>query len=139
MEHQKDIDIKQCTKCQLFKTINNFAYINKSKNKINPKCKSCINDYQQIWIQSESGRKSVNKCRLKSKYNLSIEEYNEMLEEQNYHCKICPSDLNLVIDHDHKTGQVRGVLCDTCNRTLGLFKDDVEILLRAINYLKDKI
>jgi len=75
----------------------------------------------------------------KRKYGLLHEDWLKMWESQNGKCLICgkssikPSDLR--IDHDHKTGKVRGLLCHNCNSGLGFFKDDPKIMIRAIEYL----
>lgn len=77
---------------------------------------------------------------LKRKYGISLEEYNIRLEEQDFSCLICNGeeiDRQLAVDHDHKTGKVRGLLCGSCNRALGLFKDSPELMEKAINYLKE--
>lgn len=86
-------------------------------------------------------------CKLRS-YGLTIQNYNEMLESQNNCCAICSSldtrtkrsahltDSYYVVDHDHKTGLVRGLLCGHCNTALGLFNDSVENLRKAIEYLE---
>jgi hypothetical protein len=61
-----------------------------------------------------------------------------MLYKQGGKCGICGSVSNgkrLAIDHDHETGRVRGLLCQQCNTALGLFKDQVELLKKAIDYL----
>lgn len=73
-------------------------------------------------------------------FGINIQEYNKMLLAQNYSCKIClthQSDLKkqLSVDHCHKTGKIRGLLCNLCNTGLGKFKDDVDIMINAINYL----
>ena len=78
--------------------------------------------------------------RLKNKFSITLEYFNELLEAQNYRCKICNTDVprgrgNFHIDHDHLTGKVRGLLCNCCNVGLGMFKDDEEILLKAAAYL----
>lgn len=83
---------------------------------------------------------------LKYKYKLTIEEYNKMLEKQDNVCAICLLDeqgLNnsgkkkrLAIDHNHETGEVRGLLCTKCNMALGRFDDSIEKIERALNYLK---
>jgi hypothetical protein len=75
-------------------------------------------------------------------HNLSTEQYEEMLRVQNGKCAICKGNetrkfwKNLCIDHDHKTGKVRGLLCHHCNTMLGNVKDNPEILQSAIEYLK---
>lgn len=76
---------------------------------------------------------------------MSEEDYNAMLELQEDACAICrePETLKrddgseqlLAVDHDHKTGRVRGLLCARCNTALGLLRDDVKAIERAIEYL----
>jgi len=74
-------------------------------------------------------------------YGLDLKDYQKLLEAQNHKCAICGSPppnnrkTRLSIDHCHKTGKVRGLLCDRCNRSIGLLKDDVSILKKAIEYL----
>lgn len=78
-------------------------------------------------------------------YGLTIKEYLDLAEKQNFVCCICGKENFamgechsgvLVVDHNHKTGQIRGLLCHNCNRALGLFQDDIEKLKQAISYLK---
>jgi len=69
---------------------------------------------------------------------MSYDEYNKMFEKQKHLCAICGErELKrlLSIDHDHKTNKVRGLLCGKCNQGLGLFRDNVELLKKAIKYL----
>ena len=68
---------------------------------------------------------------------MSLEDYERLLKEQNYKCLICDKKKKLYVDHCHKTGKVRGLLCDLCNRGIGLFKEDVNSLSRAINFLNE--
>ena len=74
------------------------------------------------------------------RYGLTIEQYDQMLFEQSYVCAIChkPCSKALAVDHDHKTGAVRGLLCMNCNHGLGKFKDDPNLLMAAIKYLQDQ-
>lgn len=81
---------------------------------------------------------------LKRNYDTSQIEYQRLEKEQGGKCKICGGDgflmrehhfKRLVVDHDHKTGRVRGLLCHNCNRGLGLFKDSPDFLKNAIEYL----
>lgn len=81
---------------------------------------------------------------LRRNYDITVEQYQKMLTEQNSKCKICNKPgfkikeshkLLLVVDHCHKTGKVRGLLCHNCNRALGLLQDSVTNLENAIQYL----
>jgi len=74
-------------------------------------------------------------------YGLTGSEYEELAAYQNWVCAICGKKEtskrgNLAVDHDHKTGKVRGLLCHKCNSGLGSFGDSPELLKSAINYLK---
>lgn len=77
---------------------------------------------------------------LRKKYGISAQDFDEMVERQGGCCAICrkpPSGRwgQLVVDHSHSTGQVRGLLCNQCNSALGFLKDDPETLDRAIRYM----
>ena len=93
------------------------------------------------WFAADPSRQ-INK-RIKRTIGLgqlSIEVYEQMLKEQNHQCAICGSSPNgkrLVIDHDHDSGHLRGLLCEKCNLGLGLFRDNIFILELAAQYLKD--
>lgn len=81
--------------------------------------------------------------RLYRKYNMTIDDYNQMFDNQEGKCKICGTHKlelkrRLSVDHCHKTGKIRGLLCSNCNHGLGSFKDSVSFLENAINYLKSK-
>lgn len=83
--------------------------------------------------------------RLKRTYGITLAEYREMFNKQNGVCFICGNpetnsqrrDNNLSVDHNHITGKVRKLLCSNCNRGLGEFNDNIIIMERAIQYLKD--
>ena len=70
-------------------------------------------------------------------YNLSLDDFNDLLESQNHRCAICGKAFvhTPFVDHDHATGQVRGLLCRHCNVILGMAGDSCEILKNAFNYL----
>lgn len=78
-------------------------------------------------------------------YGISLDFYKEMLEKQNNCCGICGNTFSgarytermACVDHDHATGEVRGILCNACNRGLGYFRDNEEYLENAIKYLKE--
>lgn len=78
----------------------------------------------------------------KKKYGITLEDYNIMFSNQNGCCKICGTHQSelpkaLAVDHCHKTNNVRGLLCQTCNTSLGGFKDNIDLLQNAIDYLKN--
>ena len=108
--------------------------------------------YQNNPIVRETAlnRRKKNKEKTKfydiqKKYDLSKEEYCQMLEKQKHSCAICLTHVEniekktLCVDHCHKTGKVRGLLCGPCNRALGLFCDDKKTLLSSIKYLENKL
>ena len=86
--------------------------------------------------------KWAKNSHLKRKYNITLLDFDNLLKEQSFLCKICLTDLTklstnkVVVDHCHTSGKVRGVLCSMCNFGLGHFKDNPQSLENAINYLK---
>lgn len=84
----------------------------------------------------------ARKSQLKCSYGITPEDYDRMLLEQNNSCAICNTKKPtgkwkvFAVDHDHNTGKVRGLLCNECNRGIGLLKDSLTILSSACNYLE---
>jgi hypothetical protein len=97
---------------------------------------------------NKDSRRRANRKTTASRYGLTVDQYEEMYEAQGGKCAICEQAETslgnngeikmLAIDHDHETGKVRGLLCNNCNRAIGLLKDDVEVLLNAVAYLRFK-
>lgn len=78
--------------------------------------------------------------QLRRSYNITLVEYNTMLEKQDHRCAACGLHENdtrrrLCVDHNHDTGEIRGLLCDRCNMALGLLDDDVLRLQHLVEYL----
>lgn len=73
---------------------------------------------------------------LKRKYGLTLEDFDRLLLAQSNSCAICFIETKLVVDHNHETGEIRGLLCNDCNRNLIAQRNDPEIFLRAAEYLK---
>jgi hypothetical protein len=113
-----------------------------------PTCRSCDNK-KNLDRYHNKGGKQKQKTRAQrynlKKYGLSVEEYNEMVLAQDGKCKICLSTdshrtntkYNLFVDHCHKTGKIRGLLCHHCNAALGHMRDSKDVLERAIRYLDE--
>ena len=72
------------------------------------------------------------------KYGITLEQKIDLLKQQNYQCLICKKiiDESGAVDHNHETGEIRGILCINCNTGLGNFQDNFELLQRAVSYLK---
>jgi len=79
------------------------------------------------------------RLKLKKKFGITLEQYNDLLQKVGGKCPICNNidKVRLSVDHDHKTGRVRGLLCSRCNRALGYVNDDVDRLTKLIEYLKN--
>jgi len=91
--------------------------------------------------------------KLRAKYGISIQEYNELFEKQGGRCAICgqketktqsrgkgliPTIDSLQVDHDHETGKIRGLLCYRCNTGIGKLFDNPRLLRKAADYLDSK-
>jgi hypothetical protein len=83
----------------------------------------------------------VRRVNLRAKWGITLQQLNQMFAKQNNKCAICDSALSMgmgkhAIDHDHKTDKIRQILCFRCNLILGHCKDSIDILLKAVEYLK---
>lgn len=89
----------------------------------------------------EKFKKKKMKYRLKKKYGITLLEYNSILFRQSGVCAICGNmeigGKRLSVDHDHNSGNIRGLLCQSCNAGLGLFKENINSLGAAISYLME--
>ena len=94
----------------------------------------------KIIASPERTVKRRRKNGLLLKFGINNDQYEAMLEEQNHLCLICNSKDDcgrmLAVDHCHTTGRVRGLLCTNCNTALGLFGDKIELLQKALEYIK---
>lgn len=91
--------------------------------------------------QVEKNPKIEKRDQVKKLYGISLEEYEQRFEAQKGLCGICQKEMKLGkqshLDHNHKTGKIRGFLCTQCNSGLGFFKDDFLILEDALEYLEN--
>lgn len=160
---------KTCTKCKLEKPLSEFHKDKSEKDGYTFRCKDCRNNYynqyylnnpekaveknkkqkenRKNFYKSEKGVESSRKAHLKRMYGITLDDYNKILKDQNYCCAICEGfethDKHgvLAVDHNHTTGEVRGLLCYKCNTGLGSYNDDINLFNKAIKYLEkyDKI
>jgi len=113
-------------------------------------CRNCSAVFRpaspsQLYCSDSCAADGKTSAYLLRSYGITYGQYKDMLDSQDHKCKLCSGEgfvmkdchaIKLVVDHCHKDGHVRGLLCHNCNRALGLMQDSVESLERAINYLK---
>jgi hypothetical protein len=107
----------------------------------NRNCVDCTNNGARRWQKDnpEKLKEVWRRSNLKKKFDLTAEQYESMLKNQNGVCAICekpPGKRRLAVDHDHKTGAVRALLCSNCNHVLGNGLDNPDILRKAAEYLE---
>jgi hypothetical protein len=134
---------KLCPHCNITKNVENF-YLNNGKH--SSWCKPCtISQSKKNAKKNPEKRKEQDKkYYLKKAFNLSVNEYDALLEKQNGVCAICKKveirkNSRLSVDHCHNSNIIRGLLCRTCNLGLGYFYDDTNLLNNAISYLQKNL
>lgn len=93
----------------------------------------------KIWRQSEKGKQSTRKNHLWVMYRLTLDQYDKLFEFQNGRCAGCnrqPGLRRLAVDHCHSTGEIRGLLCWSCNNGLAFYDDDADRLQKLAGYLR---
>lgn len=143
--------MKKCSVCKLEKDFSEFYNYKAKKDGKSYRCKSCDDSARKKWASANplKAKQSARERQLKHKYGIDFEEYSRLLKEQDGCCAICkedrnrtsgdnPEKWNYAVDHDHSTGKVRGLLCNQCNRGLGMFKDEPELLEKALQYLRSR-
>jgi hypothetical protein len=96
--------------------------------------RTLMNAKSRAWARRHPER--IQTTRLRYRYGVSPEEIRAKLNAQSGFCAICRAEVATDIDHNHAKKKVRGILCGECNRGLGLFKENIPRLLRAVEYLK---
>jgi len=115
---------KICTKCKVRQPVSKFYKNKATKDGLCSWCSACKAKYQRE--NPEVSRKSNKKSKLKQKYGLTIARKQEMYANQNGKCLLCDklkTYEDMVVDHDHQLGYVRGLLCRHCNTSLGWFEN----------------
>lgn len=127
-----------CPKCDKEKDIEEF---NKDKHTgfgVSIYCKSCVKEKSANRYKNH--KRAHKNTQLKNSFGITIDDYESILSGQKGQCCICKVEPEkskmLSVDHCHKTGRVRGLLCSKCNCGLGQFNDDAKLLEKAIEYLR---
>lgn len=150
-------ETKICFKCKASKSHSEYSYCKDGKDALQSYCKDCcaktISDYRdngdrkaraavrnKAWRKNNPERIKLLELRSRTKkFGINPEAYERMVVSQGGVCAICrtlPNSMGLAIDHNHKTGKVRGLLCGRCNPGIGMFQDNIELLKSAIEYLE---
>lgn len=147
-------DSKRCPKCHTTKPRSEFHKDSRNKGGLCTYCKECNKAKSRAWTKANPEKlKARNAQRvydgeyrayqLRYKYGISMADYDALFAAQGGVCAICKraeagrtGHRNLVVDHCHTSNRVRGLLCHSCNRALGLFQDSEEALEEALAYLR---
>lgn len=134
--------VKKCPCCNETKSLDDY-YVVSGKNRPQSKCKECTKTDANIYRKENLEKKATvaRKYHLNKKYGLTVEQYDEMLEKQNHRCAVCNKHeddvkTRLAVDHNHITGEIRGLLCTYCNhRIVGRHRDGA-LLRRIADYIE---
>lgn len=149
--------MKTCTRCKIEKDLNSFPRYYKDSTIVLPACRECRR-LCQIKYREKNPEKTISysvkyqkqnkqavkaairRHRLKKKFGITVEQYEDKLMEQNGVCaickKVCKSGRLLAVDHNHSTNKNRGLLCANCNIGIGHLQEDFDIIQSAVEYLK---
>ena len=150
---------KTCRKCDTAKPVEGFSKRSASPDGLAPHCKPCVKKYQRgyyianqdkflQWSReqrvglTDEQRVRYRRSQREKLYGLEPGQYEDMLGAQLYRCAICGTHTDdcarqLAVDHDHDTGEVRGLLCGSCNAAIGLMREDSFVFESAMAYLSN--
>ena len=141
--------MKKCTKCNEPKEESNFRVRGNGYHSWCKECESKASNSRytpkerksKVLKSNEEVKVAAKRRMLKYRYNITLEEYEEMYIKQNKKCAICKDNYELgghkglFVDHDHETMKVRGLLCRKCNSAIGQLNESRDILIEAVKYL----
>jgi hypothetical protein len=159
---------KACKKCGVVKSLDEFYQASGTKDGHRGECISCAKVVRRSWYEANreksianvkqwqqdnasrlseyrrqynarpERKRAMREAYYQRTYGISADEFDALLEKQGGVCAICAGADPKHLDHDHATGAIRGILCVNCNHGLGKFFDDVELLERAVAYLRGR-
>lgn len=140
------MEVKRCRLCGRGLPLSCFYKHRGTTDGHRGECKECHSKRSKEYYREHKAehRTVSRRYSIKKLYGITEEDFNNLYESQGGKCAICGKPLDMIsanknnaahIDHDHETGKVRGILCRFCNIGLGLFKDNLELLDRAKEYL----
>lgn len=139
------METKVCNKCHQTKAVTEYHKSTANKGGRKPVCKQCASKRKQDWYQGnkDTSDRKARTYAIRRDYGITKETYDILMAQAGTHCKICynrytegNSKFGKTLDHCHTTGNIRGVICQACNKALGKVRDNPETLSNLINYLK---
>ena len=130
---------KRCIKCNECKPLSDFNNMKAGKYGKHSYCRPCTKTANKAWRDAPANKVKRHGYHIASRYGISKTEYDSKFKDQGGKCAICneeQSEKRLAVDHCHRTGKVRSLLCDNCNKAIGLLNDDPHRILSALNYVK---
>ena len=126
-------ETRWCPDCEQVKPLAEFPRNRSARSGFGGYCKPCHNHRgREAKIRLFGGTRDYH---LRRRYGITAADVDAMIDAQGGVCAACREDLPVHVDHDHRTGRVRGVLCFLCNQALGNVRDDIGRLSRLIDYL----
>ena len=153
VEYRDDGTWKRCTRCKEVRPASEFGRSSAATaTGLTPQCLQCRRELVRDWRERNPRKRQAYRQLVKTKeraqaHGLTEAQYRQLLDSQGGVCAICGQPerrtrkstgvrLSLAVDHCHKTGRIRGLLCGDCNYALGILDDDIERLESAVEYLR---
>lgn len=134
--------LKRCSRCHIFLPFIDYRRHSTASDGLRPECRDCRNrdEKPRRLANTEKIALAMRKTNLKHKFGMTLAEYEKRYKEQDGCCLLCGRNRtefnkSLAVDHNHKTREIRGLLCHDCNTGLGKFQDSAELLQKAAQYL----
>jgi hypothetical protein len=133
------METKNCRRCREDKPVDKFSTYPARSDGLDSYCRDCRN---------ELGRVNGRQWRFAAKYGITVQEFMHQLDIQDGKCPSCGKVLLIdvenhrhpdaaVVDHDHFTKELRGIICQSCNKGIGQLGDDIAGLEQALHYLRN--
>lgn len=140
-----EISLKTCIDCDKTLPLDSFWCDKTHSDGHQSNCISCARKKNKEYWATEHGKRTHHKASIRRKYGMDINDWDAMFVKQNGICAICGNPesrtykgnpVRLAVDHDHKTGEIRQLLCYRCNSVIGFVDDDIDLLRKIESYLE---